>query len=303
MENFCSICPRNCKVNRDVNFGFCKCSNKVKVSKVMLHYYEEPPISGEEKNGIKPHGSGAIFFSGCNLGCIYCQNTEISHGAIGKEISIETLADIFKQLEDAGAYNINLVTPSHFTPQIIEAFKIYKPKIPVVWNTSSYEKPETIKLLAGYVDIFLADMKYFESDLAGKLSFAKDYPKTAKNAILEMRKLQPIDKFDENGIMQSGLIVRHLVLPNCTHDSIKVFDWINENLGNKTLVSLMAQYVPMGEAKSNPLINRKIKPLEYKIVLRHLQKLGFENAFIQDQDSASDVYTPDFKTDDKIFKF
>lgn len=302
MEKLCDICPRNCKVDRDDKLGFCKSTNTVKVAKVMLHYFEEPPISGEETNGKKPNGSGAIFFSGCNLRCLYCQNSEISQGGLGKDISIQTLADLFRQLEDAGANNINLVTPSHYTLQIIEALKIYRPKIPTIWNTSGYEKPETIASLKGYVDIFLTDFKYFGSSLSGELSFAPNYPEMCKASLLEMRKVQPKDEF-ENGLMKRGIIVRHLLLPGCTEDSKNIFSWIDKNLGNKTYVSLMAQYVPMAKAKDNPKINRKITPLEYKIVLKHLDKLGFENAFVQELSSANTCFTPNFAEDEKIFKF
>lgn len=302
MENLCDICPRNCKANRKMTGGFCRASNKVKISKVMLHYFEEPPISGEEKNGKKSNGSGAIFFSNCTLKCCYCQNSEISVGGEGKEISIETLADLFKQLENAGAYNINLVTPTHYTNEIIEALSIYRPKIPIVWNTSGYEKPETIKKLKDIVDIYLTDFKYFDSALAKKYSLAENYPETCKLATLEMRKNQPKDIF-ENGIMKRGMIVRHLVLPTHHSDSLKIIDWINENLGNHTYFSLMAQYVPMARAFEYPELSQKIKPLEYKLLVNHLEKLGFKNVFIQDFESAETCYTPDFadKNSDFIF--
>lgn len=302
MENLCNICPRNCNVDRDTKLGYCKSTNRIKVSKVMLHYFEEPPISGDNSLGISANGSGAIFFSSCNLGCIYCQNCEISANGEGKEISIDTLANIFKQLEDADANNINLVTPTHFTLQIIEALKKYKPKIPIVWNTSGYEKPETIKLLDGFVDIFLTDFKYYDSSLSKKFSLAENYVETCKLATLEMRKIQPIDVF-ENGLMKKGMIIRHLVLPNQTKDSINVINWINENLGNKTFLSLMSQYTPVFRASEFQEINRRIKPLEYKVLINHLQKLEFSNVFLQDLTSASSAYTPDFKIQDDIFKF
>ena len=302
MNNLCNICPRGCKVNRENQTGFCKGTNKVKISKVMLHYYEEPPISGEESDGVKPNGSGAIFFSNCTLKCCYCQNSEISAGGEGKDIDTNSLANLFKQLEDAGAYNINLVTPTHYTKEIIEALNIYRPKIPIVWNTSGYEKPETIKLLKDYVDIYLSDFKYFDSNLSKKYSLAENYPETCKMATIEMRKNQPEDIF-ENGLMKKGIIIRHLVLPTHFNDSIKIIDWINENLGNKTYFSLMAQYVPMAKAKDFPEINRKIKPLEYKIVTNHLNELGFTNVFVQDFESAETIYTPDFSDKNSDFKF
>lgn len=299
MENYCEICPRNCKVDRSVNLGFCKSTKTLKIAKVMKHYFEEPPISCTELND---GGSGAIFFSGCNLKCVYCQNEEISHQGIGKEISVEKLADIFRQLESSGANNINLVTPTHYTEQIIEALEIYRPRIPIVWNTSGYEKPEVIKRLGGYVDIFLTDFKYFDGTLAGELSMAKDYPDYCKRALLEMRKVMPEDKFD-NGRMVSGIIVRHLILPGHTDDSLKIMDWICKNLGNKTYVSLMSQYVPTKKAQKYPKINRKIKPIEYKIVEKHLIDLNFENVFVQDYESADLCFTPNFLEKDDNFNY
>ena len=293
MKNLCNICPRNCNVDRENNLGFCKAKNNPVVSKVMLHYFEEPPIS-------EGGGSGAIFFSSCNLKCIYCQNYEISTLCAGKEISVQILADLFKQLEDAGANNINLVTPTHFTMQIIEALDIYKPKIPVVWNSSGYEKTETIALLKNYVDIFFVDFKYFSSELSSKYSSAKDYPEMCKKAIIEMRQNQPEDVF-ENGLMKKGLIIRHLCLPNQTSDSEKIIDWIYSNLGNKTYLSLMSQYTPMTNLEKYPEINRKIKPLEYKILINKLEKMDFKNVFLQDFSSACSDYTPDFNNQDKKF--
>ncbi len=302
MENLCNICPRNCNVNRDLNFGFCKGSNIVKISKVMLHYFEEPPISGEDTLSKKANGSGAIFFSNCTLKCCYCQNSEISTGGEGKEVSVKTLATLFEKLEKAGANNINLVTPTHYTNEILQALDIYHPSIPVVWNTSGYEKPETIKKLKGYVDIFLTDLKYFDSELSKKYSLAENYPETCKLATLEMRKLQPRDVF-ENGLMKKGIIIRHLVLPTLFDDSLKIIDWINDHLGNETYFSLMSQYVPMANANKFPEINQKIKPLEYKILTNHLNKLGFKNVFIQGFESAETCYTPDFSLQDQEFDF
>lgn len=302
MENLCNICPRNCNIDRKISVGFCKGTNKVKVTKVMLHYFEEPPISGEEKDGIKPNGSGAIFFANCTLKCCYCQNHNISSGGLGKEISVETLADLFKQLESAGANNINLVTPTHYTNEIIGALEIYRPNIPIVWNTSGYEKPETISKIKDYVDIYLSDFKYFDSNLSKKYSLAENYPETCKKATLEMRKNQPEDIF-ENGLMKKGLIIRHLVLPTHSSDSLKIIDWINDNLGNQTYVSLMSQYVPMAKACEFEELNQKIKPLEYKIIVNHLNELGFKNVFTQDFESAETIYTPNFEEVDDDFKF
>jgi putative pyruvate formate lyase activating enzyme len=204
--------------------------------------------------------------------------------------------------EDAGANNINLVTPTHYTTQILEALKLYKPKIPIVWNTSGYEKAETIEMLSDFVDIFLTDFKYFSSELSSKLSLAPDYYENCTEAILQMRKNLPEDVF-ENGLMKKGLIIRHLILPNHVDDSEKIIDWIYHNLGNKTYISLMSQYVPMAKASETSDLNRRIKPLEYKIVTNKLYKLGFKNVFLQDLASASEEFTPNFKENENQFKF
>jgi len=302
MENLCNICPRGCNVDRSKQTGFCKATDKIKLSKVMLHYFEEPIISGVDTDISTANGSGAIFFSNCTLKCLYCQNSEISSDGMGKEITTETLADVFKQLEEAGANNINLVSPTHYTKQIIEALNIYRPKIPIVWNTSGYEKAETILTLKDYVDVYLTDFKYFSSDISSKFSLAPNYFEECSKATIQMRKNQPVDEI-ENGIMTKGVIVRHLVLPNQTKDSEKVIDWIYENLGNNTYVSLMSQYVPMAKAKNIQEINRKITPLEYKVLMKKLETLGFKNAFVQEFSSAETIYTPDFKTQDEKFTF
>ena len=295
MKQNCNICPRMCNVDRTISTGFCRSKNKAIVSKVMLHHFEEPPISGTQ-------GSGAIFFSSCTLKCIYCQNYEISTECSGKEVSVETLADLFKQLENAGAHNINLVTPTHFTDQIIDALNVYHPQIPIIWNTSGFERTETIKRLNGYVDIFLSDFKYYSNELSENLSLAPTYFDECSKATLEMRNLQPEDIF-ENGLMKKGLIIRHLTLPNQTKDSEKIIDWIYTNLGNKTYLSLMSQYTPMGKVEKYPEMNRKIKPIEYKILTNKLNSLGFTNVFLQDFSSASDEFTPDFSEIKSDFKY
>ncbi len=302
MKNLCNICPRKCNIARDDLLGFCQSSNEIKISKVMLHFFEEPIISGTNQANQKACGSGAIFFANCNLKCCYCQNSEISTNGDGKIVTIQKLADIFKQLENAGSNNINLVTPTHYSLQIIEALKIYKPKIPIVWNTSGYESVETIKLLKPFVDIYLTDLKYFDENISLKYSKAADYFKNASLSILEMKTNQPVDII-ENGLMKKGVIVRHLVLPNQTNDSKKIIEWVYENLGNKTYFSLMSQYVPMANAKLYPEINRKIKPLEYKILVNLLKNLNFCNSFTQDFDSAEEIYTPDFKNKNDNFDY
>ena len=285
----CNICPRNCNIDRNKNTGFCLAKNEMVVSKIMLHHWEEPIISGD-KNAV---GSGAIFFAGCNLKCIYCQNFDISNSCVGKTITKQNLIDIFKDFEKKGALNINLVTPTHFTEQIIEALQCYKPSIPIVWNSSGYEKASEIKKLKDLVDIYLVDLKYMDSNLAQELSYAKDYPDVATQCILTMKQNQPVDIID-NGIMKKGVIVRHLVLPNCVNNSFLCFDWLKNNLGTSQIVSVMSQYVPCFKAKNNSKINRKLHKIEYKRVLGYIEKLGFNNGFLQEMESANNCYTPDF---------
>lgn len=285
----CNICPRNCNIDRTQSIGFCTQSNKVKISKIMLHHYEEPIISGEE-NSI---GSGAIFFSGCNLKCVFCQNYPISQESRGKDFSVDHLARIFKRLESAGAHNINLVTPTHFTQEIIESLEIYKPSIPVVWNSSGYEKAEEIAKLKDLVDIYLVDLKYMSNELSKRYSRANNYVENATKTIIEMRKNQPKDII-ENGLMKKGLIVRHLVLPSHTADSLKCLDFVADNLGKGTIVSIMSQFEPRYVPDDYKEIQRKITPLEYKRVVSHAIKKGMCNCYTQDLTSADSKYTPSF---------
>lgn len=282
----CNICPRHCNVNRTSNNGFCGAPDTIKIAKYMKHFWEEPIISGKM-------GSGAIFFSHCNLKCLYCQNYQISANGQGKEVTINELIDIIKELENSGVHNINLVTPTHYTNQITEALRLYKPSIPIVWNSNGYESVETIEKIKDLVDIYLVDMKYMDNYLAFDLSKAKDYPEICKQAILQMRKNQPKDIIEE-GLMKKGVIIRHLVLPNEIENSFKVLDWINSALGTNTLISIMGQYTPCHIAKNLPKYSRPLKPIEYKRVFAHLQKLGFDNGFVQELSSASDNFIPDF---------
>lgn len=282
----CNICPRKCNVNRDIITGFCNASNDFKIAKYMPHFWEEPIISGT-------HGSGAIFFSHCNLKCIYCQNSQISHYGEGQYFSIAQFIDIVKQLEGLGVHNINLVTPTHYAEQIISAFSIYKPHVPIVWNSNGYESVETIQRIKDIVDIYLVDMKYMDSDLALKLSKAKNYAEVCQQAISEMRKNQPDDVI-ENGIMQKGVIVRHLVLPNEIQNSFDVLSYLHSTFGRNIYISVMGQYTPYHLAKDMPRYNRPLKPIEYKRVINHLNKLGFENGFVQELSSASEMFIPDF---------
>ena len=285
----CSICPRKCNINRSISSGFCLSPNHLVVSKVMLHHFEEPILTAENEKG-----SGAIFFSGCNMRCVYCQNYEISHKIVGEKVSVEKLIEIFKSLEKAGAGNIDLVSPTHCSNLIIQALKIYKPSVPVVWNSNGYESCETLKQLKGLVDIYLVDFKYANNQSAIKYSKTPNYVETAKNALKEMKNQQKTNIF-KNGKLVKGIIVRHLVLPNLAKDSTIVLDIIHNILGKNAIVSIMSQYVPMFEATKLKEINRKITKLEYKLVVNHALKLGLNNSFIQDLDSSCVSYTPDFK--------
>ena len=293
MKEKCLNCPRNCFVDRKTQNGFCGANNKIQINKIMLHYWEEPIISGTDSTLKK--GSGAIFFSHCNLKCVYCQNYDISHGNYGEFYTPEQLAEVFKQLEASGATNINLVTPTHYSLQILEALKIYKPSIPVVWNTGGYESPEVIKKLDGFVDVFLTDFKYHSNVLAQKYSSAPNYYECCSKALMAMKEICPQNVI-KVGLMQKGIIVRHLVLPNHIDDSKLVLQDIKNILGQDAIVSLMSQYIPVGEAKKFPEINRKLKPIEYKVVKSFMYQLGLDG-FVQELESASESFVPDFQTE------
>ena len=272
----CVLCPHNCKVNRlDGQIGRCKCGDKIKVALVSLHKFEEPCISGE-------NGSGTVFFSNCNLNCMFCQNYEISHLGKGKEISIEELADIFLEQQRKGAHNINLVTPTMYVIQIIEALKIAKQNglsIPIIYNTSSYENVETIKMLNGYIDVYLPDLKYFSNDLCKKYSKVDNYFENATKAIIEMYNQVGKPKFDENGMIQKGVIIRHLILPNYIQNTKHILKWIKENMPKDVYVSVMSQYFPSYKALNDDKINRKINKKEYKTIEDYIYLLDFENGY------------------------
>lgn len=282
----CNVCPRKCNANRKEGTSYCK-SKGLRIARLGLHMWEEPCISGK-------YGSGTIFFSGCSLRCIYCQNYDVSQKSKGYNISVNRLVEIFKELEAMGAHNINLVTPTHYIDYIIMALDIYKPHIPVCYNTSGYESEQSIKRLAGYVDIFLVDFKYIKDNLAQEFSSASDYPEVAQKAILQMKSIIPCDKFDSNGMMRQGVIVRHLVLPNCLQNTKEILAWVEKNLGKNTILSLMNQYTPYGKAIGNKIIGRKLKALEYKIAVNYALKLGLENAYVQDSESADECFIPEF---------
>ena len=287
----CELCPFKCKVNRlNGQIGRCKATDKIKIALYSLHYYEEPCISGKE-------GSGTVFFSNCNLRCIYCQNYKISQEGKGHEISIEELADIFLKQQEAGANNINLVTPSMYVYHIIEALKIAKGKglkLSIVYNTNGYENVETIKELDGYIDIYLPDLKYFYNDLGVKYSGANDYFEVATKAILEMIKQVGKPEFDEKGLMKKGTIIRHLVLPGHIQNSKHVLKWLKDNVENKAYISVMAQYFPTYKAKEDKYLNRKLSRNEYCQIENYLYTLNLENGYIQDLGKHEEEYVPDF---------
>lgn len=282
----CNACPRGCNVDREVSLGYCKSPEKFKLARASLHYWEEPCISGK-------NGSGAIFFSGCNLGCVFCQNYEISHGCKGVEVSDDKLIDIMKRLVDEGANNINFVNPTHYSLQLLRVLEKYKPPVPIVYNTSGYDSVETLKMLDGAVDIYLPDFKYIRPEKALKYSKAEDYPQVAEEALAEMRRQVGEDVFDENGIMQRGMIIRHLVLPSNTNSSISALDYLAENFGD-TYISVMAQYVPCGDLTEYKEINRPLTQREYDKVVNHIFDLGLQKIFVQELEAASDEFIPDF---------
>ena len=282
----CNQCPRRCNVDRENALGYCKAPNAYKLARASLHFWEEPCISGKS-------GSGAVFFSGCNLGCVFCQNYEISHKCKGVEVSEERLIRIFEHLVDEGANNINLVNPTHYAVQLANTLKKYKPPVPVVYNTSGYDSVDTLKLLDGLVDIYLPDFKYMRNDKALRYSRAEDYPQFAMPALTEMKRQVGNDVFDENGIMKSGMIIRHLVLPGNTNSAIQALDYLAENFGD-TYISVMAQYVPCTDLSEYKEINRKITKREYDKVVNHILELGLEKVFLQKLESATEDYIPDF---------
>ena len=287
----CRLCPRDCGADRTVGKGFCGTAcdtDTVVAAKAMLHQWEEPPLSGKT-------GSGAVFFSGCNMKCCYCQNSEISVKSSGKTISTDRLASIFLELQENGACNINLVTPTHFVPQIINALDKVKDRleIPVVYNCGGYEKTEIIKKLDGYVDIFLPDIKYYDDALAVRYSSAQAYFECALEALKQMIKQTNGISYDSGGNMTRGVIVRHLVLPGAYRDSIRILGKLSELEKSKFLVSLMCQFTPCHKCFDFPEINRRLTTFEYRKVRDKCIELGFDG-FFQEKSSASSEYTPDF---------
>ena len=285
----CTQCPRNCGADREKIYGYCKVSRELKVARAALHFWEEPCISGEE-------GSGTVFFSGCNLRCVYCQNVEIAAGLRGKEISVDRLSEIFLELQEKGANNINLVTPSHYYPQIKKALLMVKGQlsVPVIANTSSYDSVEALREMEGLIDIYLADYKYWDSALAKKYSKAEDYPRVAAAALREMFRQVGEPVFDEAGRMKKGMIIRHLLLPGCKEDSKAVLRFLYETFGDSVYISIMNQYTPLENVKDYPELDRKITEEEYDEVVDYAIELGIENGFIQEDETAEESFIPSF---------
>ena len=282
----CNACPRKCGVDRSKKHGFCGAGESFVVARAAKHFWEEPPISGT-------NGSGAVFFSGCNLRCVFCQNFEVSRAKCGKKITDKRLTEIFDSLISEGAHNLNLVTATQYSERLSEILRDYHSPVPVVYNCGGYESLETLRRLEGLVDIYLPDLKFFDPERSMRYCGATDYFETASAAILEMRHQQPEDVF-EDGLMKKGLIIRHLVLPKNVNQSRRIFEWIKENLGAKTYISLMAQYTPCGELESFPELQRRITRREYEKAVCSLEDLGFENVFLQELDSAAEQFIPAF---------
>lgn len=291
MPDGCTLCPKNCHAKRaQGQLGYCGQTEELKLARAALHMWEEPCISGE-------NGSGTVFFSGCTLGCVYCQNHVISQGQAGKIITVDRLSEIFLELQEQGANNVNLVTPTHYVPQIIEALNIAKEQglfLPIVYNTSGYEKLETLKLLEGYVDIYLPDLKYKSAVLSKKYSRCADYFPVTSKAIEEMVRQVGTPIIDSNGIMQKGVIVRHLVLPGLTGDSKAVIRYLYETYGNTIYISMMNQYTPLATIERYPELNRKITDAEYDTLVEYAISLGVENGFIQEGETAMESFIPGF---------
>lgn len=292
----CELCPRKCKVNRNNDeMGFCRAGQKLKIALINLHQYEEPCISGQE-------GSGTIFFSGCNLNCVYCQNYKISQKENGREYEAKELAKEFIRLQNEGANNINLVTGFAYVPQIVETIKIARQqglKIPIVYNTSGYESTETLKLLEGYIDVYLPDLKYYYNELGKRLSNANNYFEIATCAIKEMIRQVGHPQFDEKGLIKKGVIIRHLVLPNHIQNSKMILKWIKQNADNQVYVSIMAQYFPTYKAFDTEDINRKLTKEEFDEIENYIYKLNLKNGYMQFLEENEEQYVPEF--DNKNF--
>lgn len=291
----CTLCPRECNANRiEGKSGFCGVvGEEIYLARAALHMWEEPCISGE-------NGSGTVFFSGCPLRCVYCQNYNIAHAKSGKSVTKERLVDIFLELQGKGANNINLVTPTHYTPEIVWAVKIARNKgliLPIVYNCSGYEKVETLKMLEGIVDIYLTDFKYMDCGIAKKYSHAENYPEIAKAALQEMVRQTDEAVFTEAGMMQRGVIVRHLLLPGYLDNAKAVVKYIYETYGDKVFISLMNQYTPLSQVENYPEINRRVTEEEYDELVDFAIEIGVENGFIQEGETAEESFIPEFNNE------
>ena len=287
MSEKCRICPRMCNTERIFKKGFCSMPLEPVLARCSLHYWEEPCISGAK-------GSGTVFFSGCSLKCVFCQNYKLSHNNYGETVTKERLGEIFLELEEQGAENINLVNPTHFIPVIAQTLRDYSVKIPVVYNSSGYERVESLRCLEGLIDIYLPDLKYYDSEVSAKYAAAPDYFEYASSAVLEMARQVGAPVFDEQGRMTRGLMVRHLILPANTNQSIKILQWVKENLPERVYVSLMCQYTPYGNLEAYPELNRRITKREYEKVVRYMEQLGLLDGYVQERSSANQEYIPDF---------
>ncbi len=283
----CTICPRECAADRKEKKGYCGVGEEFTLARAAKHMWEEPPISGTK-------GSGTVFFSGCNLGCVFCQNYEISHGCKGKTVSSERLREICENLISEGVHNINFVNPTHYALMLSDFLERNSISVHVVYNSGGYEKTETLKCLEGKIQIYLPDLKYISDERSSKYSSAPDYFSYASRALTEMKRQCPENIYDEEGIMQKGMIVRHLILPKNTNQSLKILDWIKENLGTDTVISLMSQYTPYGKVDSFPELQRRITEREYFKVVDYAENLGFGNIFTQSFLSADEEFIPDF---------
>lgn len=279
----CLLCPNGCNIDKNVSKGFCGTDNDVRIAKYYLHPFEEPIISGSK-------GSGTIFFCGCSLKCVFCQNYELSRNTRGKVVSSEKLAEIFQKLEKSGAHNINLVNPTHYSNGIVDALKIYRPKIPIVYNTHGYERVEILEKMNEYVDVYLPDMKFFSPALSKRYTGKDNYFDTASKAIEFMIKSKPL-VFGNDGLIKRGVIVRHLVLPQGVSDSKKILDWFRP-FGDEAYINVMSQYTPFGEIENFPELKRKITAREYEAVTDYAISLGIKNMFYQKQKSANEKYIP-----------
>lgn len=280
----CNLCPNNCNVNRkNGEIGACGVDSNIKIAKYYLHPFEEPVISCK-------NGSGTVFFTGCSLKCVYCQNYDLSRNKRGKIITPNNLADIFKELESLGADNINLVTPTHYVDEIVKAFEIYRPNIPIIYNTHAYENIETLEKIDKYINVYLPDIKFYSSKTSLRYTGKENYFEVASKAVSYMMNAKKT--VIENGKMTSGVIVRHLILPLNRNDSVEVLKWFKQNAKNNAYFSLMAQYTPYGDYEKYPELSRKITKKEYDYVFNALNELDITNAFIQQRDSASEKFIP-----------